>query len=114
MALRREVVDLIRLSLLHNPDQVRRIRHVAVMQEESRGTFVRIDIQMVNAFGVERRGAAFYAVHDVVFFQKQFSEIAAVLSGDTGNQRRFPPHAIGTVAIRNQNQSLPYGRMLLF
>ena len=36
VALRRQIVDLVRLHLLHDADQVGRIRQVAVVQEEAR------------------------------------------------------------------------------
>jgi hypothetical protein len=33
VALGREIVDLVRLGFLHDPDQVRAVRQVAVMQD---------------------------------------------------------------------------------
>ena len=65
MALGREIVDLAGLRFLDDADDVRRIRHVAIVQEERRRTFMRIDIEMVDALGVEGRGAPLHAVNDI-------------------------------------------------
>jgi len=54
MTLRREIVDLGRPDLLHQPDQVGRIRHVAVVQQERHVAGMRVFIEVVDARGVER------------------------------------------------------------
>jgi hypothetical protein len=48
------------------------------------------------------------SVNGVPFFQKQFSEVGAVLTGDAGNQRCFfiIVHDPGTLGFTNQ-RSLP-------
>lgn len=53
MALRAEVVDLIRLHLLHNMDEARRIRQIAVMKDEVAMMDMRVFIQVIDAIGVE-------------------------------------------------------------
>ena len=49
----RDVVDLIGLGFLNNPDQVGRIRHIAVMQEEILVCHEWILVKMVDPIGVE-------------------------------------------------------------
>jgi hypothetical protein len=55
MALGAEVVDLIGSNIPQYLVQRASIIKVAVMEEESCGTFVRILIDMVDSAGVERR-----------------------------------------------------------
>ena len=50
---------------------------------------MRVLIQMVDAFGVEQRGAAFDAVDGVAFLEQEFGEIGAVLAGDAGDECGF-------------------------
>ena len=82
MALRGEIVDLVRLGLLDDADQVGRIGHVAVVQEEPRALLVRVLVEMIDALGVERRGAALDAVDHIALGQQELGEIGAVLAGD--------------------------------
>ncbi len=86
VALGREVVDLVGLGLLHEADQVGGIGQVAVVQEEARLVLVRVDVEMVDAGGVERRRAPLDAVHDVALGEQELGEIGAVLAGDAGDQ----------------------------
>ena len=59
VALRRQVVDLVRLHLLHDADQVRRVGQVAVVQAQSHAALVRILVEVIDAVGIEAttRGA---------------------------------------------------------
>jgi len=54
VALRCEIIDLSRLHLLHEANQVSRVRHVAVVQEEARSGLVRIDVEVVDSLAIER------------------------------------------------------------
>ena len=90
MALGGEIVDLGRPDLLHQPDQVGRIRHVAVMQQERHVAGVRILIEMIDAGGVERGRPPLDAVHGVAEAEQIFGEIGAVLPGNAGDQRNAP------------------------
>jgi hypothetical protein len=65
MALRRQVVDLVRLRLLHQADQVGGVGQVAVVQEKARGVLVGVHIKVIDPAGVERRGAPLDPVHNV-------------------------------------------------
>ena len=55
MRLRREIVNLVRLRLLHDPDDVGRVGHVPIVQMERNTVLVRIVNEMVEALGIERR-----------------------------------------------------------
>jgi hypothetical protein len=89
MALRREIVDLVGLGFLHQPDEVGGVGQVAVMQEEVGVALVRVLVEMVNAAGVERRRPALDAMDDIALFEQQFGQIGPVLTGNPGNQRDF-------------------------
>src|ERR1700687_5103793 len=83
-------VDFHRLHVLNDPDQVRRIRHVAVVQKKPHTRQMRILakflVKMVDAGGIERRRAPFDAVHDVAFVEQELGPIRAVLTGRPGNE----------------------------
>ncbi len=89
MALRREVVDLIRLHFLYHANQIGGIGQIAVVQDQAPVGRVRILVEMVDAVGVEQRGAALDAVYLVALGQQQFGQVHAVLAGDTGDQCAF-------------------------
>src|SRR3979411_2564719 len=90
MTLRGEVVDLGRPDLLHQPDQVGRIRHVAIVQEKRHIAGVRVFVEMIDARGVERRRPPLDAMDRVAEAKQVFGEIGAVLAGDASNQRNAP------------------------
>ena len=46
-------------------------------------------VDVVHALGVERAGPALDAVHDVALFQKEFSQVGAVLAGYAGDEGDF-------------------------
>ena len=90
MALGGEVVDLGRPDLLHQPDQIGRIRHVAIVQQERHVAGMRILIEMVDARGVERGRPPLDAMHGVAEAEQIFGEIGAVLPGNAGEERHAP------------------------
>jgi hypothetical protein len=53
---------------------------------EGNPLLVRIMHETVNAFGVEGRRTALYAVDHISLRQEQFGEICTVLSGRAGNE----------------------------
>jgi hypothetical protein len=53
MALCGQVIDLVRLHLLNDPNQVRRIRQISVVQLETNVFLVRILVQVIDAIGIE-------------------------------------------------------------
>ena len=59
---------------------------------------VRILVQVVDAVGVEQRGAALDAVDFVALAQQEFGEVGAVLAGDAGDEGFFG-HVSGLTTI---------------
>jgi hypothetical protein len=53
VALCSEVVDLIRLRLLDDADEVRGVRQIAAMEKERGLLLVRIDIELIDPLGIE-------------------------------------------------------------
>jgi len=69
VALRGQVVDLVRLNLGHQPVQVVGVEHVAVVQREAIPER-RIGVHCVDAAAVERARAPYYAVYVVALAQQ--------------------------------------------
>ena len=86
MALGRQIVDLVRLHFLDDPDQAGGIREIAVMQGEIKSLLVRVVVEVIDAIGVDQRRPALDAVNRIALGQQQFGEISAVLAGDAGDQ----------------------------
>ena len=86
MALRGQVVDLIRLHFLDHVDEAGRIRHVTVVQHQASPFLVRVFIQVIDAVGVQQRSAALDAVHLVPLPEQEPGQVSAVLPGDAGDQ----------------------------
>ena len=85
MALRGKIIDLFRLDLLDDSNQVGRIRKVTVVQAKLDALLVRILVEMIDAIRVERRCTALDAVDLVAFFQEEFRKVRAVLPCNAGN-----------------------------
>ena len=66
-----EVVDLIRLHLLDDPNQIGAVGEVAVMKHQARVTFVGILVEMIDPAGVEAARAPFDPMHLITLFQQQ-------------------------------------------
>jgi len=49
------------------------------VQEEPDIGVVAIAIQVVDAFGIQKRGSPLYAVHDIAACQQEVGEIGAIL-----------------------------------
>ncbi|AHY49012.1 hypothetical protein BJS_08923 [Bradyrhizobium japonicum SEMIA 5079] len=86
MALGGEIVDLGRPDLLHQADQIGRIRHVAIVHQERHVADMRVLVEVIDARGVERGRAPLDAVHDIAERQQIFGEIGAVLTGHAGDE----------------------------
>jgi hypothetical protein len=82
MALRGQVVDLIRLHFLHHVDEAGGVGHVTIVEDETARLLVRILVKVVDAVGVQQGSAAFDAVHFIPLCEKKFGEISAVLTGN--------------------------------
>jgi hypothetical protein len=73
---------------------------------------VRVLVQVVDAVGVEERGAALDAVDFVALAQQEFGKVGAVLAGDAGDEawlttRRELIGAISSTATRLFAFSVP-------
>ena len=86
MALRGQMVELVRREAVDQIQDPFRAGEIAVMQEQLGIRLVGILIDMVNALGIEGAGAADDAVDFVAFAQKQLGQIRAVLSGNAGDE----------------------------
>ena len=89
MALRGKVVDFVRLRLLDDADEARRVRQVTVMKKEANVIFVRITVQVIDAYGVEHRRPSFDPVDHITFVQKELGQIRAILAGNPGDESDF-------------------------
>ena len=85
----RQVVDLVRLHLLDDADQVGGVGQVAVVEDEVAVLHMRVLVEMVDAVGVEEGGAALDAVDNVALLQQELGQIGAVLAGNAGNESNF-------------------------
>ena len=84
--LRREIVDLVRLRLLNDADDIGCIRDIAIVQMKCNALLVRVVNEVVYPFGVEGRRPALNAVNHITFAEQELGEIGAVLSGGAGDQ----------------------------
>jgi hypothetical protein len=72
VALGRQVVDLVGLNFLDDPNEIGRISQVSIVQFQPHIALVGVLVQVVDAIGIERGRAALHAVDAVAFFQQQF------------------------------------------
>lgn len=56
------------------------------MQKQPRARLVRVDVEVIDPRGVERRSAPDEPVNLIPLGQQQFGEIRAVLAGDSGDE----------------------------
>jgi hypothetical protein len=89
VALRGEVVNLVGLHLLDDAHQARAVGHVAVVQRETTVLLVRILVEVIDAVGIEQRGATLDAMHLVALVEQELGEIGTVLAGHAGDQCDF-------------------------
>ena len=80
MRLGAEIVDFGRPDLLHQPDQVGGVRHVAIVQQERHVAGMPILIEVIDTVRVEKRCPAFDAMDDIAFLQQQFRKISPILT----------------------------------
>ncbi len=88
VALGSQVIDLGGLDLVQEAAQGPPIREVAVVEVQLRG-LVGVDVEVIDAVGVEVGSPADDAVDFVALGEQQFSEVAAVLAGDAGDEGDF-------------------------
>ena len=89
VALGSQIVDLGRLDLLDQTDQVGAVGQVAVMHEEAHVLLMRVAVEMLHAPRVEGRGPALDAMDDIALPQQKLGEIRAILAGGAGDEGNF-------------------------
>ena len=89
MALGGEVVDFVGLHRLDDADEAGGVGHVPVVQHEASVRVVGILVEVVDAVGVEERGAPLDTVDFLALLQQEFREIGAILAGDAGDECLF-------------------------
>ena len=92
MALRAKIVDFVGLRFLDDANQVAGVGQVAVVQLEFGIVDMWVLVDVIYPLRIERACAALDAVHDIAFLKQKFSEIAAVLAGDAGDECGFGGH----------------------
>ena len=50
---------------------------------------MRVDVEMINSFGVKGRSPPLHPVNDITLFQKELGKVAAILACDAGDEGRF-------------------------
>src|SRR5262249_977029 len=93
VALCGQIVDFRRLGFLDKPNQIRRIGHVAVVKKKFRVTDVWIDVEVIDARGVERRRAPLDAMDNVTLLQQKLRQEGTILTRCPGDQRAFFVHS---------------------
>src|SRR5262249_21328782 len=86
MTLGCEIVNLVRLSVLDDADQIRRICHVAIMKNKPYFLVMEVLIEMVDTACIERGGTTFYAMDNISFIKQEFCKICAILTSGSGDQ----------------------------
>jgi hypothetical protein len=82
--LRSKIVNFIRLHFLYNANEVGGIREIAVVQMQMHIALMRVLVQVVYAFCIEQGTPSFNAMNNVSLVQQEFTQIGAILAGDTG------------------------------
>jgi hypothetical protein len=92
VALSRKVINLAWADLAKNPAQRRRVREIAIMEEQTLVVDLRIAPQMFDSKQIAR--SAHNSMGGVAFFQQQLSQIRTILSGDAGDESDFFGHML--------------------
>ena len=73
MALGAEVIDLIRLHLLDDPNQIGAVGEVSIVKNQARVALVEVLVKVINSTGVEAARAPLDAVHLITLLKQQLS-----------------------------------------
>jgi hypothetical protein len=99
MRLSRQIVNFVGPGLADYSAKSGRIAKVAVVQLQAFGARVKAFAKMVYPTGRKARSAAHDAVNFVALAQKKFSEVGAILSGDSGYQSAFSHRRFGSTCF---------------
>src|SRR6266542_410452 len=86
VALRSEVIDLVRLDQAQDMVQRRCVVQVTIMEEKLPVRDMRVLVDVIDARRVERGGPTDNSMDLVSLREKQLGQIRAVLPGDSGDQ----------------------------
>jgi len=75
MALRAEVIYLVRADIVDNIRDLLRIGEIPKVEEETGIAFVGIDIYPIDPARVERGGPPYEAMHNVPFVEEKFRQV---------------------------------------
>ncbi|MNL02313.1 hypothetical protein D3C87_1228140 [compost metagenome] len=89
VALRGEVVDLVGLDLLDDPDQIGGVGQVSVMQVKPAVGVMGILVEVVDAIGIEQGSPALDPVDLIALLQQQLGQIRTILSRNPRDQSDF-------------------------
>ncbi len=96
VALRAQVVDLVRpYGLQHAPERAA-VVEIAVVQAQAIVRRVRVLVDGLEPLGVEGAGTTENAVNLVPFAQQQLGQIGTVLPGDAGDERSLHPSVLAS------------------
>lgn len=82
MALRREVVHLVRLHFLYDADKIAGIAQIAMTQYKMSRAGMRALREMVTAACVKERSAAFDTAHLIALVRQKFCQIYSSMASD--------------------------------
>jgi hypothetical protein len=99
VALRREVIKLIRCEAVNQVQHPLRAGKIAVMQKEPCARLIRILIDVIDALRVKRARASDDPVHFISFGQQQFREVRSVLPGNARDQCAFHERSFLSLAF---------------
>ena len=83
------MIKFARPNLAKNAAQRRRVRQIAVMEEQSLSINLWVPPQMLDPRAEQIARPAHDPVNGVALLQKQLGQIRTVLSGDPGDQRNL-------------------------
>ena len=86
VALRREIVDLVGLRFLHDPDEIGGVRHVSIVEKEMDVLLVRVFVEVVDPVGVKLTRPALNAVDLVPLVEQKFGKVRAILPRDARDE----------------------------
>ncbi len=68
MTLRRQMIDLVRLNVVYQSQEIGRVGSIAVVQKETHSIKVRIFVEVIDAPGIKRRSATDNSVNLISLF----------------------------------------------
>ena len=87
MALRAQVINLIRLNMFQDTAQTRSVRQIPVMQFQAQMAVMGVLIDMVDPLRRESGRPAHNAMDLISLLQQKFRQIRTILTGNPCNQR---------------------------